>query len=131
LARESKSNHEWTRIRKPTAKGKVETKMLCATMASPDYPQKKSTLTVYQRSVVTAVVVLIYLVACCCPALTFDNYYAGNSAPQSTDTWFGWTALLLGWLGILSGVGGLAGELRPWIDPSFPHVRASLGYPYF
>ena len=65
--------------------------------------QKKTTLTVYQRSVVTAVVVLIYLVACCCPALTFDNYYSGNSAPQSTDTWFGWTALLLGWLGILVG----------------------------
>ena len=72
-------------------------------MASPDYPQKKSTLTVYQRSIVTAVIVLIYLVACCCPALTFDNYYAGNSAPQSTDTWFGWTALLLGWLGIVVG----------------------------
>jgi hypothetical protein len=57
----------------------------------------------YQRSVIIAVIVLIYLVACCCPALTFDNYYSGNSAPQSTDTWFGWTALLLGWLGILVG----------------------------
>jgi hypothetical protein len=72
-------------------------------MVSPDYAQKKSTLTVYQRSIVTGVIVLIYLVACCCPALTFDNYYAGNSAPQSTDTWFGWTALLLGWLGIVVG----------------------------
>jgi uncharacterized membrane protein len=72
-------------------------------MASPDYPQKKSTLTVYQRSIVTAVIVLIYLVACCCPALTFDNYYAGDSAPQSTDTWFGWTVVLLGWLGIVVG----------------------------
>jgi len=65
--------------------------------------QKKTTLTVYQRSAVTAVIVFIYLVACCCPALTFDNYYSGNSAPQSTDTWFGWTALVLGWLGIFVG----------------------------
>jgi hypothetical protein len=65
--------------------------------------QKKTTLTLYQRSAVTAVIVLLYLVACCCPALTFDNYYSGNSTPQSTDTWFGWTALFLGWLGILVG----------------------------
>jgi len=72
-------------------------------MASSNSLQKRTTLTVYQRSVVTAVIVLIYLVACCCPALTFDNYYAGNSAPQSTETWFGWTALLRGWLGILVG----------------------------
>ena len=65
--------------------------------------QKKTILTIYQRSAVAAVIVLIYVVACCCPALTFDNYYSGNSAPQSTDTWFGWTALLLGWLGIFLG----------------------------
>ena len=72
-------------------------------MPSRNYPQKKTTLTVYQRSAVTGLIVLIYLVASCCPALTFDNYYSGNSAPQSTDTWFGCTALLLGWLGILIG----------------------------
>jgi hypothetical protein len=65
--------------------------------------EKKTTLTVYQRSAVTAVIVLLYLVACCCLALTFDNYYSGNSTPHSTDTWFGWTALFLGWLGILVG----------------------------
>jgi hypothetical protein len=64
---------------------------------------KKTTLTVYHRSAVTAVIVVVYLVACCCPALTFDNYYSGNSTPQSTDTWFGWTALFLGWLGMLVG----------------------------
>jgi hypothetical protein len=72
-------------------------------MANPNSHQKKTTLTVYQRSVITAVMVLIYIVACCCPALTFDNYYPGNSTPQSTETWFGWTALFLGWLGILVG----------------------------
>jgi hypothetical protein len=72
-------------------------------MAGPNSFQKKTTLRLYQRSVVTAVVVLVYLVACCCPALRFDNYYPGNSAPQSSDTWFGWTALLLGWLGIAVG----------------------------
>jgi hypothetical protein len=71
-------------------------------MASSNSLQNKTTLTVYQRLIVTGVIVLIYLVACCCPALTFDNYYSGNSAPQS-DTWFGWTALALGWLGILVG----------------------------
>jgi hypothetical protein len=65
--------------------------------------QKKTTLAMYQRSAVTAVIVLIYLVACCCPALTFDKVYPGNSTPQSSDVWFGWTALLLGWLGILVG----------------------------
>jgi hypothetical protein len=72
-------------------------------MAGPNSLQKKTTLTLYQRSAVTAVIVLVYLVACCCPALRFDNYYPGNSAPQSSDTWFGWTALLLGWLGIAVG----------------------------
>jgi hypothetical protein len=72
-------------------------------MASSNSLQNKTTLTVYQRLIVTGVIVLIYLVACCCPALTFDSYYSGNSAPQSTDTWFGWTALALGWLGILVG----------------------------
>jgi hypothetical protein len=73
------------------------------TIASPNYLRKKTTLTVYQRLAVTGLIVLIYLVACCCPALTFDNYYSGNTAPQSTETWFGWTTLLLGWLGILVG----------------------------
>jgi hypothetical protein len=72
-------------------------------MPSTTFLRKKTTLTVYQRSAMTAVIVLIYLVACCCPALTFDNYYPGNSMPQSSDTWFGWTALALGWLGILVG----------------------------
>jgi hypothetical protein len=72
-------------------------------MAAADSLQKKTILTIYQRSVVAAVIVLIYVVACCCPALTFDNFYSGNTAPQSTDTWFGWTALLLGWLGIFVG----------------------------
>jgi hypothetical protein len=70
---------------------------------SPNSFRRKTTLTVYQRLVVTAAIVLIYLLACCCPALRFDNYYPGNSTPQSGDTWFGWTALVLGWLGILVG----------------------------
>jgi hypothetical protein len=65
--------------------------------------RKKTTLSTYQRSAIGGVIVLVYLIACFCPALTFDNYYSGNSAPQSTDTWFGWTALLLGWLGIFVG----------------------------
>jgi len=81
----------------PTADRKV------LPMVNSNSLQKKTTLTIYQRSAVTAVILLIYLVACCCPALTFDNYYSGNSTPQSTDTWFGWTALLLGWLGIAVG----------------------------
>jgi hypothetical protein len=72
-------------------------------MATANSLQKKTTLAAYQRSIVTGVIVVVYLAACCCPALRFDNYYPGDSAPQSGNTWFGWTALLLGWLGILVG----------------------------
>jgi len=72
-------------------------------MANPNSLQKKTTLTVYPRLVVAAVIVVVYLVACCCPALTFDKVYPGNSTAQSSDVWFGWTALILGWLGILVG----------------------------
>jgi hypothetical protein len=55
------------------------------------------------RLVLAGVIVIIYAAACCSPALHFDNYYPGQSAPQSSDTWFGWTALLLGWLGFFVG----------------------------
>ena len=72
-------------------------------MANPNSLQKKTTLTLYQRSAVTAVIVLIYVVACCCPTFTFDNYYPGDSTPHSTETWFGSTTLILGWLGIFVG----------------------------
>jgi hypothetical protein len=72
-------------------------------MASPNSFRKKTTLPVHQRSVVAAAILFVYGVACLCPALRFDNYYPGNSMPQSGDTWFGWTALVLGWLGILVG----------------------------
>jgi len=72
-------------------------------MANSNPLQKKTALTVPHRLVVIGVILAVYLVACCCPALKFDHYYPGNSAPQSSDTWFGWTALFLGWLGILVG----------------------------
>jgi hypothetical protein len=55
------------------------------------------------RVVLAGVVATIYILACCCPALRLDHYYPGSNTPQSSETWFGWTALFLGWLGIMVG----------------------------
>jgi hypothetical protein len=72
-------------------------------MANPNSLSRRTTLRLSHRSIVTGLIILGYIVACCCPALSFDKYYPGDNAPQSGESWFGWTALLLGWLGILVG----------------------------
>jgi hypothetical protein len=81
-------------------------------MANPKSLSKRTTLRLNHRAIVTGLIILVYVIACCCPALRFDKYYPGDNAPQLSETWFGWTALLLGWLGILVGsVGWLANFL--------------------
>ena len=72
-------------------------------MSSPQSVSRKSKLTLPSRLILAGLVGAIYLLACCCPALRLDHYYPGIGAPQPGDTWFGWTALVLGWLGILVG----------------------------
>lgn len=71
-------------------------------MSSPQSIFRKSKLTFQSRLVLAGVVATIYFVACCCPALRLDHY-SGGSSVESSETWFGWTALILGWLGILLG----------------------------
>ena len=72
-------------------------------MSSPQSESKKSKLTFPSRLVLVGVIATIYILACCCPALRLDRYYSGDSSPQSSETWFGWMALVLGWLGIFVG----------------------------
>ena len=72
-------------------------------MSSPQSVLRKSKLTLRSRLVLVGVIAIIYIVACCCPALRLDHYYSGDSSPQSNETWLGWTALVLGWLGIFVG----------------------------
>ena len=72
-------------------------------MSNPPVISRKRELTVNKRLILAGVVVVIYLIACCCPAFHFDKYYPGDSAPQSTEIWFGWTALVLGWIGFFVG----------------------------
>jgi hypothetical protein len=100
-------------------------------MAKPDSVSKNPTLTVNHRLVLAGAIVLMYLVACFCPALRMDKYYSGNSVPQSSETWFGWTALLLGWLGYSDRIVRLAGKLRTLVKPHFSVIRSSLGNPHF
>jgi hypothetical protein len=76
---------------------------ILAIMSSPQSVLRKSKLTLPSRLVLAGVIATIYIVACCCPALRLDHYYPGSNTPQSSETWFGWTALFLGWLGILVG----------------------------
>ena len=78
-------------------------RLITTTMSSPQSALRKSNLTLRSRLVLVGVIATIYIVACCCPALRFDHYYPGDSSPQSSETWFGLTALVLGWLGILVG----------------------------
>jgi hypothetical protein len=74
-----------------------------AIMSSPQSVLRKSKLTLPSRVVLAGVIATIYILACCCPALRLDHYYPGSNTPQSSETWYGWTALFLGWLGILVG----------------------------
>jgi hypothetical protein len=76
---------------------------ILAIMSSPQLVLRKSKLTLPSRLVLAGVIATIYILACCCPALRLDHYYPGSNTPQSSETWFGWTALFLGWLGILVG----------------------------
>jgi hypothetical protein len=62
---------------------------------------RKLKVTLPSRVVLAGVIATIYIIACCCPALRLDHYYLGSNTPHSSETWLGWTALLLGWLGIL------------------------------
>src|SRR5260370_1902765 len=72
-------------------------------MSSPQSVLRKSKLTFPSRLVLAGVIATIYILACCCPALRLDHYYPGSNTPQSSETWFGWTALFLGWLRFLVG----------------------------
>jgi hypothetical protein len=74
-----------------------------AIMSSPQSVLRKSKLTLPSRVVLAGVIASIYVLACCFPALRLDHYYPGSNTPRSSETWFGWTALFLGWLGILVG----------------------------
>jgi hypothetical protein len=76
---------------------------ILALMSSPQSVLRRSKLTLPSRLVLAGVIATIYILACCCPALRLDHYYPGSNTPQSSETWFGWTALFLGWLGIFVG----------------------------
>ena len=76
---------------------------ILAIMSSPQPVLRKSKLALPSRLVLAGVIATIYILACCCPALRLDRYYPGNSTSQSSEIWFGWTALVLGWLGIMVG----------------------------
>ena len=88
-------------------------------MAKPDSVSKNPTLSVNYRLVLAGAIVLIYLVACFCPALRMDKYYSGNSIPQSSETWFGWMALLLGWTGVLMGSFAWLANFVLWLSLIF------------
>jgi hypothetical protein len=88
-------------------------------MSTPESVSRNRTLTVNHRLVLAGAIFLIYLVACFCPALRMDKYYSGNSVPQSSETWFGWTALLLGWLGILLGSFAWLANFVLWLSLIF------------
>src|SRR5258708_21121923 len=95
-------------------------------MSSPQSVLRKSKLTLPSRVVLAGVIATIYILACCCPALRLDHYYPGSNTPQSSETWLGWTALVLGWLGILVGLSRLVSKLRSWLDLWFASIAAAF-----
>ena len=54
-------------------------------MANPKSLSKRTTLRLNHRAIVTGLIILVYVVACCCPALRFDKYYPGDNAPQLSE----------------------------------------------